>query len=209
MDVPQIGCQHVDQRERILPCHAWRVVLSDGKVPRSTLPPRPCEAALGLATEPSLVPLLLVASTSVALSHHAGSFFGHAGVQPQISTGQHQMQTPWLRERALPFPGGVGREGEQCADHKAQGFLQAFMKYLAFFKNLLGISLSCCLPTQMLSCNCVYRHPSVPSALEVQHCARMPKEETGSIAAIPQLPKTSVPQRKTPCRGYRPALLLS
>lgn len=89
----------------------------------------------------------------------------------------------------FPSSGGVGREGEQCADHKAQEFLRASLKYLEFFKNLLRISLPHCLPTQMLSCDRVYHHPPVPSVLEVQHCAGMPEEAAGSIALIPQLPR--------------------
>lgn len=89
----------------------------------------------------------------------------------------------------FPSSGGVGREGEQCADHKAQEFLRASLKYLEFFKNLLRISLPYCLPTQMLSCVRIYHHPPVPSVLEVQHCARMPEEAAGSIALIPQLPR--------------------
>lgn len=104
----------------------------------------------------------------------------------------------------FPSPGGVGREGEQCADHEVQGFLQAFMKYLAFFKNLLGISLSCCLPTQMFSCDCFYCHPPIPRALEVQHCARMPEQASGSIAAIPQLPKPLLHREKHPAGDTDP-----
>jgi len=61
--------------------------------------------------------------------------------------------------------------------------------------------------TDALTRSCLL-HPPIPCALEVQHCARMPEEAAGSIAAILQLPKPSAPQRKTLCREQRPALLL-
>jgi len=63
------------------------------------------------------------------------------------------------------------------------------MKYLEFFKNLLGISLPYCLPTQRLLCDCVCCHPPASSVLEAQRGAGMPEEAAGSTAIIPQLPR--------------------
>lgn len=88
---------------------------------------------------------------------------------------------------------------------QGQGSFWVSTKQLAFFRNLLGISLSCCLPTQMLSCNCIYCHPPVPRALEIQHCVRMPEEAAGSIAAIPHLPRPSSTESSTLQRIQTPS----
>lgn len=90
---------------------------------------------------------------------------------------------PGLREHALPLP--QGRQGGRAMCW-SQGFLGAFMKYLEFFKKLLRISLSCCLPTQMLSCNCVYCHSSVLST--VQECLRRQMAPLQQFLSFPNPP---------------------
>lgn len=80
MYIVQVDCDHAEQREGSLPWQAWRDILYDGKVLKSTLLPQPCEAGLGLPIDSCVVPGLLVESTSVAPLWHAGGSFGCAGV---------------------------------------------------------------------------------------------------------------------------------
>lgn len=87
-----------------------------------------------LATGPNQVPLLLVTSTLMAPSHHAGRSFGHAGVQPWISTGQHQLQTPWVREHALPFPKGSREGGRTMCWSRGSGFSSGFYEISGIFQ---------------------------------------------------------------------------